>query len=319
MKEERKKILQMLEEGKVTAQEAEQLLKALPKRRPSRGRWPGLEWIASLFGAGVEHSEEQDWTLDGADVSLIRAQTSNGSISLRGSDTDEVTVRAWKKVRAPSQEAAEEFAQQVQIHVERQENEIHIYKEHPKPPLGIAVSVRYEISCPRAVGANLRTSNGAIRIQEIDGAVEAMTSNGAVELQGGSGNVSLRTSNGSIVLRDATGHVRADTSNGKIKASLGQLEEGIFKTTNGAIKIAIREGNPPVTAKTTNGAIRLTLPADFSGQLDAKTSVGRVHSELPVSGVESRRNSLVGQIGEGGETTIKLRTMNGSIHVAAQQ
>ena len=197
MHEERQKILDMLSEGKITAEEAERLLKALPKRPPAQaGRWPGLDWLASLFGLGAQCSEEQDWTLDGADVSSIKAETDNGAISLRGSDQDQVAVRAWKKVRAPSEAAAKEFAQQVQIHVERQGNEVHVYKEHPRPPLGYSVSVRYEISCPRAVDVNLRTSNGAIKIHTVDGKVEAVTSNGAIELQGGTGKVHLHTSNG---------------------------------------------------------------------------------------------------------------------------
>jgi DUF4097 and DUF4098 domain-containing protein YvlB len=319
MHEERKTILDMLSEGKIDAEEAEQLLRALPGKRPSRReRWPGLDWLASLFGAGAQYSEEGDWTLDGADVSLVKAETDNGSITFRGSDQNEVTVHAWKKVRAPSEAAAEEFAQQIQIHVERQGSEIHIYKEHPRPPIGVSVGVRYEISGPSTVGANLRTSNGAIEIHAIDGEVEVVTSNGGIELQGGTGKVNLRTSNGAIKVRDAMGHVHAETSNGKIDASLGQLEEGVFATSNGAIHIEVREGNAPVTAKTSNGAIHVTLPADFSGQLDARTTNGRVHSELPVSVTEGGKTRLVGQMGEGGETTVKLRTLNGSIHLRAQ-
>jgi DUF4097 and DUF4098 domain-containing protein YvlB len=322
MSEERTKILEMLAEGKISADEANLLLEAL-KEKPSSSKGIGFghlfEWFASLFGARARFSEEQDWTLDGAGVSLIKAQTDNGGISLQGADQDQVTVQAKKEIRAPTEEKAKEFAQQVQIHVERDGNEIHIYKEHPRPPLGTTVAVRYNISALRAVGANLRTSNGAVHIQEIDGAVEAVTSNGAVELQGGAGEVKLHTSNGAIQIQDATGHIHAETSNGKIGASLGLLEEATFLTSNGSIDVKVREGNAPVTAKTSNGSIHLTLPADFAGQLDAKTTNGRVHSELPVSVTEGERNRLVGQIGEGGETTVKLRTLNGSIHLKAQQ
>lgn len=315
---ERTKILEMLNEGKITAEEAERLLKALGKRPESRPEsW--FDKIASLFGVREKYTEQLDWTFDGADVSLIKAETTNGSISLLGSEQDQVTVKAWKQVSAPSKEKAEEFAQQVQVHVEQNGTEIHIYKEHPRPPLGYGVSVRYEISSPRTVGANLHTSNGAILIREIDGAVEAVTSNGAVELQGGTGDVNVRTSNGKIQLQDAMGHVRANTSNGQIKAALKQLQEGVFNTSNGSINVNVREGNPPLTAKTANGSIRLTLPADFSGQLDAKTTNGRVHSDLPVSVTEGSKRRLVGQIGEGGETTVKLRTVNGSIHLETQQ
>jgi len=38
-----------------------------------------------------------------------------------------------------------------------------------------------------------------------------------------------------------------------------------------------------------------------------------------ISVTERSRNCLVGQIGAGGETTVKLRTLNGSIHLRAQQ
>jgi len=317
MHEERAKILDMLSEGKITAEESEGLLKALKEKRS--GRWPVLDWIASLFGAQAEYTEEQDWTLDGAGVSLITAQTENGSISLCGSDQDQVTVRAWKKVRAPSEEAAKEFAAQVQVHVERQGSEIQIYKEHPKPPIGIAVSVSYEMSCPRKVDLSLHTSNGAIHIHQVDGTVEAVTANGAIELHGGAGQVKLRTTNGAVRVQDAMGHVQADTSNGKILVSTDRLEEGIFATSNGAIDVKVREGNGPVAARTSNGAIHVALPTGFSGQLDARTTHGHVHAGLPISSTEEGRNRLVGQIGDGGETTITLRTVNGSIHVRGQQ
>jgi hypothetical protein len=325
MSEERTQVLEMLAEGRITAEEANMLLEALKGRGPSRaevregeGHGHFLDRIVSLFGAKVKYTEELDWTLDGAGVSLIKAKTENGSISLSGTDQDQVTVKAWKQVRAPTEAKAEEFAQEVQVHAERDGNAIRIYKEHPKPPMGYSVSVRYEISAPRSVGADLHTSNGAIHIQEIDGVVEAVTSNGAIKLQGGAGNVNLRTSNGAIQVQDATGRVHAKTSNGQITASLGLLEEGVFSTSNGAIKVEAHKGNPPVTAKTSNGAIHLTLPAGFCGQLDAKTTNGHVHSELPVSVTQGSKRHLVGQIGEGGEATVKLRTMNGSIQVKAQ-
>jgi hypothetical protein len=322
MAEERTKVLEMLAEGKITAEGANEMLEDLKGRQllqsgecRGRGGWRWLDRLVSAFGAKAEYSEKLDWTLDGAGVSLIDAQTNNGSISLCGSDRDQVTVCAWKKIRAPTESAAEEFARQVQIHVERQENAIRIYKEHPSPPAGVGVAVRYEISAPRAAGANFRTANGSIRIHEIGGAVEAVTVNGGIELQGGAGDVNLGTSNGAIELRDTAGHVRASTSNGRVRAAIRHFEGGVFSTSNGSITVEIREGSAPVAATTANGAIRLTLPADFSGRLDAKTALGRVYSELPLAVSEGSRNRLVGQIGAGGEAVVKLRTLNGRIHL----
>ena len=270
-------------------------------------------------GSGEYYTEQLDWTLDGTDVSIIDAQTSNGEISLVGSDQGQVIVHAFKKVRARDEGDAAEFARQIQVYVERNGNEIRIYKKHPKPPKGVNVAVGYEIQCPSTVDVKLRTSNGKIGMEGIDGAVDAETSNGRIDLQGGAGNVNLRTSNGRIELRGATGRIHARTSNGPIVASLGMLKhEAVFSTSNGTIDVKLDAGVPSLTATTSNGGINVTLPADFSGQLDAQTSNGRVHSDFPilmrVTG-KVPKNRIFGQIGEGGETTVRLRTSNGSIHL----
>jgi hypothetical protein len=319
---ERIQILDRLAEGQISTDEAEQQLLTLNEALPengvvAEGRWSLFNWLASLFGARKSFEEQQDWSLDGAGVSTIWAQTDNGSIALDGTEQEGVTVRSWKKVQAPSQEAARAFAQQVQIHVDLQEGEVRIYKEHPRPPFGTSVSVRYEIAAPRQVGANLRTSNGAIRIREIDGPAEAETSNGSVELQGGTGAVRLRTSNGHITVEGVAGRVQAETSNGKIRAALDAAEEGVFGTSNGSIEVEVRGGNPPIAAKTSNGSVRLTLPPDFSGRLDARATHGHVHAALSLNATERSRHRLVGELGAGGEATVKLRTLNGSIHLSA--
>lgn len=250
----------------------------------------------------VEYTEQLNWRLDSAGVSVIDVQTINGLISFNGSDQGQVIVHAQKEVRAHDEERAEEFARKVQVHVERNGNTMRIYKEHPNPG-NIQVAVRYEIQSPSTVDVKFRTSNGKIEINRVDGVVDAETSNGAIDLQGGTGNVNLRTSNGKIELRGATGRIHARTSNGSIVAALGMLRrEAIFSTSNGSIDV--------------------TLPADFSGQLDAETSNGGVTSDFPIlirATGEISKNRLVGQIGEGGEAIVKLRTSNGSIRLSAQQ
>ena len=66
---------------------------------------------------------------------------------------------------------------------------------------------------------------------------------------------------------------------------------------------------------TTNGSIDLKLPRNFSGQIDAKTSKGRVRSEFPVPFTDKSEKQLAGKIGDGGSAKVKLRTTNGNINV----
>ena len=364
MSQERMEILRMLSEGKITAEEAEMLLRAVSNSSEAREQ-PGAKGqkfkeMTQIFqdigqeikqeiskavgsmqrsdvskivsdvvsevsnvvgdvveevkssvsdtidvaeGAGKRKVEEQlEWTFDGAGVSRIDAQTVNGSISLEGSERDQVIVRALKEVRARSAADAEEFARQVQVYAEQDGDEIQISREHPKPRKGINVTVSYEIESPRTVDVNLRTVNNKIQISGIDGSIDAATVNSNIELQGD------------------TGPIDVHTINGNIEASVGFIaNESAFSTTNGSINVKVCDGAAPLTAKTTNGSIDLTLPADFSGQLDAKTTNGCVDSDFPIPPTGKSKKRLEGQIGEGGEAVVKIRSLNGGIHLRAQQ
>ena len=243
-------------------------------------------------------SEQLDWTLDGAGISVISAETSHSGIRLVGSIQDKVIVRAFKQVRARNKTDAEKFAKEVHIHVEQHGKEIKIYRKYPKPPRGINVSVAYEIQCPSAVDVNLHTTHSKIEINGVEGAVDAVTTHGRIELNGGAGRI------------------YAVTTHGKIEASVKRLtDEGNFVTTHGSVDVEIREGVAPVSARTTHGSINLKLPGDFSGQLDAKTSNGRVRSDFPIPLTDTSKKRLSGKIGEGGSAMVKLRTTNGNINL----
>ena len=170
----------------------------------------------------VSASEELDWRFEGTDISVISAETTNGTITFEGSVRDEVIVRAFKKVRARDIAGAQEFVKKVHVYAKRYGKEIKIYKKYPKPPKGIDISIAYEIQCPVGVSANLQT---------------------------------------------------------------------------------------------TNGSIDLKLPENFSGQLDAKTSKGRVRSDFSVPFTDKSEKQLAGKIGEGGPAKVKLRTTNGNINL----
>ena len=269
-------------------------------------RYRNLIWLLLLLSVLLiilwqwRFSEQLHWTLDGTDISVISAETSNGAITLVGSAQEKVIIRASKQVRAWNRANAEKFAKEVKIHVEQRGKEVKIYKRPPNPPSGISIRVTYEIQCPSAIDVNLKASR-KIEINGVEGAVDARTTSGKIELDGG------------------VGRIHTVTKNGKIEASVKRLtDEGIFVTSNGSVDVEIREGIAPVSARTSNGSINLKLPGNFSGQLDAKTSNGRVHSDFPVPLTDKSKRRLSGKIGEGGTVMVELRTENGSINLRKQ-
>jgi DUF4097 and DUF4098 domain-containing protein YvlB len=330
--EERMAILRLLEQGKITAEEAERLLRAVggrgdgpnlddvgrkisqamqeagrtiseavgAARRSAAGRAFGelVDDVVSEFsGSGEEIEETREWTLEGAGVALLQADTSNGAIEVEGGDLEEISVRATKKVKARTRQQAEECAAQVEVHAQREEDKVRLWEERPHNLRGIRVEVRYQVRCPRQLALRLSTLNGAIATQGTRAGVEATTLNGKVEV------------------KDSQGPMKLHSKNGKVAARLDLLSgRGEFETANGKVEVEVRAGQAPIEAKTLNGAVELSLPPGFAGRLDASTVHGHVHSEfpIPVTG-KPDRSRLEGEIGPGGEHLVRLRTLNGAI------
>ncbi|MFT5090067.1 MAG: hypothetical protein ACI906_001020 [Candidatus Latescibacterota bacterium] len=248
-------------------------------------------------GSKGEVLEEQDWTLDGAGLLAVHANTDNGNIRYVAGSGSRVRVVAKKKIKAPSREEAEVFARQVQVTAVREGDIVRIYKEHIKPPKGFGVEVSYEVTGPAEADLELRTVNGNVEVQGCEASVQGQSTNGNLKVEGARGQVQLRTQNGNISARvDELRH------------------EALFTNTNGSIFARIEAGCAPMTATSTNGNVELSLHGDFAAKVDARTTNGSVESGLQLSRVDlSKRTQLVGQLGVDSEVEVRLHTLNGNV------
>ena len=167
--------------------------------------------------------------------------------------------------------------------------------------------------------ARLRSTNGSIRVQKLHGDVEANTTNGGLEMRGVDGNANLRTTNGSIQAEVAHGSFEARTSNGSVNATLTDAAANWpvkAHSTNGHIELRITGAKlPDVRAETSNSSVTLYLPQNASARVRAHTSHSRVTSDFEVvtSGSLSKTD-LEGNIGSGGPV-LELSSTNGSIKI----
>ncbi len=249
------------------------------------------------------YSESLEKVVDGAGLSRLTARTTNGAVSVRGTSRPTVTVRITKEVRAATKREAQAFSEKIRVTVVRSGSTVTVTRSHPRPPGGVQVSVSYDIDLPEGADADLVTTNGGVAIKGITGRIEAETTNGGVELRSTTGPVTVRTTNGNISAYDI------------------RLAEGAeYRTTNGSIQANVVAGVSPITAVTTNGSIALALPVGFSGQLDARTSNGRVSSSLTVGNATlSTKTRLVGRLGHGGGARVRLTTSNGNVDLRPQR
>ncbi len=268
-------------------------------------------------------------TADGA-VSL---ENFNGGIEIFGWDQNSVEVNATKHA------ATKELLDALKIDVSAGSGSVRIRSIRPSASWHGNVGVQYTLHVPRHVQldtvsssngairveqidgpAHLKTSNGAIRVFQVHGEVEARTSNGGIEVRELDGNGNLHTSNGSIRADAAHGSFEAQTSNGGIEATLVDAATNWpvrVHSSNGRVELTLKGARlPDVRAGSSNSSVTLRLPEQANARVHASTSHSSITSDFPVltGGREARRHEVDGTIGTGGPM-IELDTSNGSIKI----
>lgn len=351
MSEEKIAILRMLEEGKITAEEAERLLRAVGEEAGREDQKEKKDFFGTVGeGIGRAFKTVQDIDVDrivneavdsvqrspaGRFVSEVVDEVTEavGDFAASGEREEVVEEEEWTldgegvaRVRAETGNGGITLsaAEDDQVRV-RAVKKVRGRDQEATREFAGQVKITVE-----QVGDEIRITREyprpprGIRVEvgyeiqappRLDLSLHAL--NGKIRVQGAGANVEAVSANGAVELEGGRGQIRAHTKNGKINAAVEVLEGGgEFASLNGRVEVKINEGQAPVEAKTLNGSIELTLPGDFNGQLDAETTNGQVQSEFPITVTgKVKKNHLEGPIGHGGEDAVRLHTLNGSIHL----
>ncbi len=231
--------------------------------------------------------------------STFFAKTHNGSITIHGADVTECNLTATIVTRAGTDEEAQELSDQVSVTLVPSDNGLIAKIDKPTRLINKSVSVSYDIQIPNQTSLELITHNGAVRITDITGDVDATTHNGKTTADNVSGTIVLTTHNGEVNCQQISGDTR-------------------LRTHNGGVDVVYSEEAPSicdVSIVTHNGGIDFTSPPDFSARVDASTHNGSVHTDLPITVTgKVSKSKLTGTIGKG-EGKLHLETHNGSIKV----
>jgi hypothetical protein len=167
-------------------------------------------------------------------------------------------------------------------------------------------------------GIRAVTGNGGITLTDIGGDTFAKTSFGSVLAERISGSLTVQNSNGSVTARNVKGDAIVNTSFAGVTLDTigGRIT---VDNQNGAISVtAMRpaSGCRDISLKTSFSSIRVRIPEGLGYNLTARTSFGRISSELPVTSTGSiGGDTLNGTIGSGG-CQLQLTDSNGSIEIA---
>jgi len=239
----------------------------------------------------------------------LTVENVNGSIEISGWDQSTIDITATKYAET------DQLLAQIKVDVAVAADGVHI-RTIPPAESG-QVGVKYVLKVPRrAELAEIRSTNGAIRISEIEGGANLHTTNGSVHATKTRGKLAIGTSNGAVQIEGNDGDTDVHTSNGSIKAS--EISGPVNAvTSNGAVDLKLAStALGAVKAATSNGGITVRMPAGGGARVRAVTSS---HNKI-VSDFEVRKEGdnseshLQGVVGGGGPD-VELSTSHGSIRL----
>ena len=200
----------------------------------------------------------------------------NGGVSIKGWDQGQVLVRARVQTGAPTEAEAAELARQIRIETSGAK----IYASGPENRRDYHWDVSYEVFVPRRSDLSLETHNGGIAIADVNGRID------------------FTAVNGGVVLKRVGGAVRGSTTNGGLVIELsGDRWEG-----------------ESLDVSTTNGGVVMSVPENYSANLQTGTVNGSVSTDFPIT-VQGRINKQIAlNLGSGG-ATVKAMTTNGGVHL----
>lgn len=307
----------------------------------SRRYFFALPLLLALTGCDLEDVQswgasdrfKQDFHYNFAVQPGARLEVSN----LNGS----IEIMAWEKneveVNGVMYAATEARLREMKIDTHAQPNEVRL-KTVRAAGMNCSCGARYSIRVPKKMWlgsivssngglkvedvegeAQLETSNGSVRVHRHVGNVTIKTSNAGVEAMGLKGDFQARTSNGGVKVDGLTGAFAAETSNASIVARIDKMPTGRpvrATSSNGSVELYLPDYNDQsVEAETSNSSITLRLPSSANAEIRASTSNSSISNDFEITptGTNSKTR-LEGRIGKGGPM-IRLGTSNGGIKI----
>jgi DUF4097 and DUF4098 domain-containing protein YvlB len=243
--------------------------------------------------------------------SLSIVDRTNGDISVRAWDRNEVHVRALVRATARDLEVAREIAASVVIsEVDR------LRASGPEGRGNQSWSVDYDVQVPRETELTVSTVNGEVAIRELSGDVSVDAVNGAITISDVSGDISAEAVNGQIAISHVIGDISAETVNGSIEIdSVSGNVNG--RAVNGRIEVTLvddRLAGEGVDLATVNGPVSLRIPHSLSAQLELETVTGGMDVDFPIT-ISGRLGRRISTTLGGGGPLVRVETTGGAIRI----
>ncbi len=222
--------------------------------------------------------------------STLDVETSSGSIAVTGADVTDCDIVATVTAQAPTEEEAQELAEQVTIEAEPVGRTLKVRADKPRTGNNRSISVSYRIVVPRQTSIECVSSYGNLELADIEGTVSGRTSSGSVSIENIRGSVDLTSSYGSVTCeRFSEGDPTLKTSSGKIAIADATFGRCDAVTSYGSVTGQSLQGET-IHLGSSSGSIELAEAS--AATMDLSTSYGRVDArQITVSDLRATSSS----------------------------
>ncbi len=274
-----------------------------------------LAGIASAASA-AQAQDDQHWSktyqLNGR--ANLRVTTGDGDVVVTGADQPRidarVTANGWKIGPNDVQIIESQSGNSVSIEVKVPHWGFSMFGGNHK-------SLRVEVSVPRELDLDVRTSDGNITALAVSGKIQFDTGDGNVTASNIQGDIRIHTGDGHIEGHNFDGSLDANTGDGNLRID-GRFDALALKTGDGNIEAQAGSGSKVANGwnlHSGDGHITLRLPGDLNAMLDAHTGDGSITLDIPIQVSGSLSHSSVrGKLNAGGPT-VAISSGDGSIHI----
>ncbi len=293
MNDERARILKLLEDGRINAEQAARLIEALGTRRHGfdfgasappadsyfrrRHALKELDRIPDLVAravgkavqSGFESGERRMVSFTNKKSVLLRSVS--GDVEVAGTATDTVNIEYTGGV----------------AHVKEKGDSVDF-----RP-----VSGDVSAQVPERCDVEVTTVSGDFGLQRVDGSIRVKTVSGEVVIAGHHGTAKIVTVSGDVDLDGVAGELKVESRSGDIAVVADGQIEGLLATKTGDIEVSLRP----------DADIVVDADADEDGEL-------KLQFDVPHEILEQRGNRVSVKLGAGSRCLV-VRTCGGEITV----
>ena len=251
--------------------------------------------LLALLAASLGRADEWSKTFPISAAAELRVDTNDGAVTIRAWDMNRIDARVvttgWKLGPGEVQVREHQTGDRVDLDVHLPVRNWNIGSR----------TVRIELQVPRKTRAEVRTGDGRIHVEGIQGQTRLSTGDGSIEADLLDGSLEARTGDGSIRVR-------------------GRLDSLHLHTGDGGIQADILQGSKIDTTwriETGDGGVKLRFAPDFAADLDVHTGDGGISADIPLTVTSVRSASkLRGKVNNGARP-FYIRSSDGSIHISS--